>query len=99
MDTKQDVISRICKRLRIQNHMVSTGSTEPREFLLDVADQLGLGELVQGLDKPGIARVLVESFGTKWLPSYESRGSTVTKDGLIAIENVIVEVTLREENN
>lgn len=89
MESKQDVISRICLKLRIRDHKVSTGSTEPREFLLDVADQIGLSPLVQSLDKPGIAKVIVESFGEKWLPAYDSSGSTVTKLGLLAIERTV----------
>lgn len=89
MDTKQASISRICSVLKIADFYVSRGSTEPREFLLEVADQLGLLSLTSGLDKPGIGKLIVESAGELWLPAYDSRGSTVTKDGLLAIERAV----------
>lgn len=89
METKQDVILRICELLKIPAFAVSTGSTEPREFLLAVADQLGVLSLTTGLDKPGIGKLIVESSGQPWLPDYDSRGSTITKDGLLAIESVV----------
>lgn len=92
MDTKQDVILRTCALLKIPVFAVSAGSTEPREFLLAVADQLGLLSLTEGLDKPGIGKLILESAGQPWLPDYDSRGSTITKDGLCAIEQVVYEI-------
>ena len=89
METKQDVILRISELLKMPAFAVSTGSTEPREFLLAVADQLGVLSLTAGLDKPGIGKLIVESAGQPWLPDYDSRGSTITKDGLLAIERVV----------
>lgn len=83
------MILRICNLLKIPMFSVSTGSTEPREFLLAVADQLGLLASTTGLDKPGIGKLIVEGAGQPWLPDYDSRGSTITKDGLLAIERVV----------
>jgi hypothetical protein len=92
VETKQEIISQICNLLRIQVFSVSNGSSESREFLLRVADQIGLGPLVSDLDKPGIAKLIVESFGGTWLPSFESRGSTITKEGLKELERVISKI-------
>ena len=80
-------ISRI---LRIPEYQVSTGSTEPRDFLLAVASQLGMESSASQLDKPGIGKLVVESAGEIWLPEFESRGSTVTKFGLLAIERAVL---------
>lgn len=90
--TKADVVASICDDLRIPEFRLSTGSTESKEFLVAVADQIGLGATVAGLSKPEICRTIVESFGDQWLPDYESRGSTVTLKGLEAIERVILRV-------
>jgi hypothetical protein len=89
METKQKIMSRVCSILRIPEFFVSRGSSEPREFLLEVANQVGLQSQATGLDKPGIGKLIVESNGEAWLPDYDSRGSTVTKDGLLAIERVV----------
>ena len=85
MATKQQLIDATCDRLSIRRFSVSTGSTEPRAFLVAVIEQLGLQALTSGLDKPGLGRLIVEAGGRPWLPSYDSRGSTVTKRGLEAI--------------
>ena len=94
-ETKQTVIDRISLRLNIGDFKVSTGSTEPREFLVAVAEQFGLGEQAEKLDKPNIGKLIVESHGIKWQPNFDSRGSTVTKAGLLAIEEVVLTVTNR----
>lgn len=63
---------------------MSTGSTEPRKIFILVDQVLGLG-IDQHLDKPGLARAIVEAAGFDWSPAFESRGSTVTRDGLLAV--------------
>ena len=63
---------------------MSTGSTEPKGIFVAVNDYLGLG-LREELSKPDMARGIVESAGHRWLPDYESRGSTVTAAGLEAV--------------
>jgi hypothetical protein len=94
-ETKQTVIDRISSRLSIGTFQVSTGSTEPREFLLAVADQFGLREQAENLDKPNIGKLIVEAHGIKWQPDFDSSGSTITKAGLLAIEEVVLMVTNR----
>jgi hypothetical protein len=63
---------------------MSTGSTEPKELFVLVNDQYGLG-LNSRLRKPELARGIVESAGQIWHPDYESRGDTVTAEGLQAV--------------
>lgn len=82
-------MARVSLILRIPEFSVSRGSSEPRDFLLEVANQMGLLSQATLLDKPGIGKLIVESCGEPWLPRYDSRGSTVTKDGLLAIERVV----------
>lgn len=89
MKTKQDVMDAISNHLRIPHYQCSTGSTEPKEFLLAITNQMGLTNLTSGLDKVDLARLIVESSGKKWLPSYDSSGGTITKEGMIAIQESI----------
>lgn len=64
---------------------MSTGSTEPREIFVAINDELGLGLDAVEATKPEMARGIVERAGMKWLPTHESRGGTVTRDGLLAV--------------
>ena len=66
----------------------STGSTEPKELFIQIADCLGLG-IELNLNKPVLARQIVESSGAVWLPDYESTGSTVTLKGLLAVKSAV----------
>jgi hypothetical protein len=82
--TKADMVIEIAGCLGVESPKMSTGSTEPREILLLVNDVLGLG-LDRRLSKPELARAIVESAGFAWSPGFESRGSTVTREGLAAV--------------
>jgi hypothetical protein len=82
--TKGEVVERIADLLGIEAPRMSTGSSEPRSIFLDINNHLGLG-LDTRSGKPGLARGIVESSGAAWHPDYESRGSTITKAGLIAV--------------
>lgn len=85
MKTKQDIVEAISRLIGVHPApAMSTGSTEPKAILLFVNDRLGL-RLDPSLQKPELARGIVESTGDKWLPTYESRGGTVTKKGLSAV--------------
>lgn len=84
MTTKGDLVSRIADILGVPAPQMSTGSTEPKEIFLLVNEQFGLGLSTQ-LRKPQLAREIVESAGLPWHPDYESRGDTVTGDGLGAV--------------
>lgn len=92
MSTKQEIMDEICEFLGIPKMKLSTGSTEPKEFLLLVADQMGLIGIAAGEDKINIGKTIVEASGTLWLPEYESAGATITKEGLLAIQRSIESV-------
>jgi len=89
MSTKQSIMDEICRHLGIRTFKISTGSTEPKEFLLAVADQLGLTKLVQDQDKIQISKLIVEASGNLWLPEYDSTGATITKEGLLAVQRSV----------
>ena len=93
MSTKQDLIDEICKHLGIPSFPISTGSTEPKEFLLAVADQLGITGLSVGMDKQELGKLVVEASGELWLPDYDSTGGTITKEGLLAIKASVFKLT------
>jgi hypothetical protein len=88
LETKQQVMDAVNTHLGLPMTRVSTGSTEPREFLQRIVDLLGL-PLPERDDKPGLAKVVVEGAGLVWLPIYESRGSTVTLVGLKAVKEAV----------
>lgn len=88
METKQQVMDAVNTHLGLPMTKVSTGSTEPREFLQRIIDLLGL-PLFERDDKPGLAKCVVEGAGLVWLPIFESRGSTVTLLGLKAVRDAV----------
>ena len=79
---KADLVAAIAGEIGVATPHMSTGSTEPREIFELVNDTLGLR--LSGT-KPELARGIVEASGEAWLAEYESRGGTVTKDGLNAV--------------
>lgn len=85
---KDEIVVEIARLIGVDPPAMSTGSTEPRTIFVLVNDRLGLG-LDTRSDKPGLARAIVEASGDRWLPTYESRGSTVTKDGLYAVLHAV----------
>lgn len=88
MRYKVDYVWAISELIEIEMPHMSTGSTEPRELFAAVNEQLGLG-LPAGGTKPELARGIVESSGSPWLPNYESTGSTITLDGLKAVHAAV----------
>lgn len=87
--SKQEVVTAVCRIAGIPEWRVSSGSTEPRGFLLDVARRFDVP--IEGKEsKPELARIIVETSGQVWLPRDESQGSTVTLDGLLKIEKAVV---------
>jgi len=78
---KIDLIWEIANSLGAEPPRMSTGSTEPKEIFLLVNDSLGLG-LSTDLTKPEMAKGIVELAGLTWPATAESRGGTVTTDGL-----------------
>jgi hypothetical protein len=93
MTTKQELIDEICLHLGIPSYIISTGSTEPKEFLLAVADQLGITGLSLGMDKQELGKLIVEVSGELWLPDFDSTGGTITKEGLLAIKTSVLKLT------
>ncbi|MGI8792304.1 MAG: hypothetical protein ACR2H3_03885 [Acidimicrobiales bacterium] len=81
--TKGEIVHEIAVLLGVPTPRMSTGSTEPREIFDLVNDSLGLG--VVATTKPDLAKGIVEASGERWLPDFDSRGGTVTKDGLLAV--------------
>ena len=93
MSTKQEIIDSVCKHLKIRTYLISTGSTEPKEFLIAIADQLGITGLSVGMDKQELGKLIVEASGEPWLPDYDSTGGTITKEGLLAIKDSVLHLT------
>jgi hypothetical protein len=93
MSTKQEIIDSVCKHLKIGTYLISTGSTEPKEFLIAIADQLGITGLSIGMDKQELGKLIVEASGEPWLPDYDSTGGTITKEGLLAIKDSVLKLT------
>ena len=81
---KVDVVNQIAAMLRVPAPPMSTGSKEPRKIFQLINDRLGLG-LDETLVKQELARGIVEASGQTWHPDYDSRGGTVTKEGLFAV--------------
>ena len=88
MTTKADLVWSIAFRLGVEAPKMSTGSTEPREIFDIVNDVLGL-EIEGQNTKPEMARRIVEAAGLPWNAHFESRGGTVTKDGLQAVLDAV----------
>lgn len=85
---KSEVAHLITSKLGLPDVHFSTGSTEPKELFLQVANCLAID--ISGVNsKPTIARRIVEASGEIWLPDYESSGSTVTMDGLKAVHSAV----------
>jgi len=93
MSTKQEIIDSICSHLKIASFPISTGSTEPKEFLMAIADQLGIAGLSIGMDKQELGKLIVEASGELWLPDFDSTGGTITKEGLLAIKQSVLKLT------
>ena len=93
MKTKQDIIDEICAHLGISSFLISTGSTEPKEFLIAIADQLGITGLSVGMDKQELGKLIVEATGELWLPEFDSTGGTITREGLTAIKESVFRLT------
>lgn len=89
METKQDVMDDVNGHLELPSVRVSSGSTEPREFFERIIELLAV-PAPESTDKPGLGRAIVEGAGMPWLPTYESRGSTVTLEGLKAVREAVV---------
>ena len=79
--SKSELVAAIARELGVETPRMSTGSTEPKTIFLLVNESLGL-RLSETLTKPQLARAIVESAGNNWTATCESRGGTVTAEGL-----------------
>lgn len=85
---KVDVVQDIADALGIKAPPMSTGSTEPKEIFLLVNEAFGLGVPAK-TTKPELARSIVEASGQVWGAAYESRGGTVSLEGLLAVRRAV----------
>ena len=85
---KADIANQITDLLGLPNVQFSTGSSEPKDLFIQIAESLGLN-ISENQTKPTIARKIVESTGEIWHPDFESRGSTVTVEGLVAVHSAV----------
>ncbi len=86
--SKIQIANEITDLLRVDKVHFSTGSTEPKELFLLIVEALGLG-IEPSLQKPVMARRIVESAGLAWLPDHESTGGTVTLKGLEMVKSSV----------
>lgn len=85
---KSDVVRDIAAALGAEPPPMSTGSTEPKAIFCLVNEVLGLG-ISERKTKPELAKSIVEASGETWGASYESRGGTVTLEGLLAVRQAV----------
>ena len=81
---KQEILNQIAAILNHPGWKVSSGSTEPRNAFVDIAENIGV-PITRHDSKRSIARSIVESWGMDWYPTYESTGETITRLGLSAV--------------
>ena len=86
--TKKEIVDEIARLIGVASPPLSTGSTEPREIFEHINRELGLG-IDRASSKPEYAREIVERAGIIWSPDCESRGSTVTFNGLRLVLNAV----------
>jgi hypothetical protein len=79
--TKAEINDEISRLIGIRPPHISTGSTESKDLFKAINQILGLG-IDRRESKPELARHICESAGVAWDPSCESRGSTVTRNGM-----------------
>ena len=86
--TKEEVANQITDLLGVPKVHFSTGSTEPKELFVQIAESLGI-DISEDSTKPGIAKKIVESTGELWHVEHESSGSTITLKGLKAVQSAV----------
>lgn len=89
MITKQQIMDDTSGLLGIRKFQVSTGSTEPKEFFIEVINALGIGGDLSGCGKQELAKFIVESSGSVWKIEFDSTGATVTTAGLMAVQKSV----------
>jgi hypothetical protein len=87
-ELKADLVTEIAELLQVEDPGLSTGSTEPKSILQKANEILGLGAPKQST-KPRLAQHIVECAGFPWRSTFESRGSTITREGLVAVRDAL----------
>ena len=86
--SKEELIKEISELLGVPPFKVSTGSTEPKDLFIVISDFLGLA-ISNKLQKPEMARQIVELSGGNWNSDCESTGGTVTHLGLEKVRDAV----------
>jgi hypothetical protein len=93
-ETKQEILDDIASMLRLPRWRVSTGSTEPREALVDIANALSV-PVSRRSSKPEIAAAIAHAGGQSWDASCDSAdtpsggGGTITHEGLRRVRSAV----------
>lgn len=90
--TKAEFNDAISLLLGIQPPPMSTGSTESKMLFVRMNEVLGLG-LDSRMSKQRLARAICEVAGEAWSPMCESRGGTITTEGLSTVYNALLRIT------
>jgi hypothetical protein len=94
--TKQEILDQIATLIGHGGWRVSSGSTEPRLALAEIAESIGV-PISANESKRSIAKSIVESWGMEWYPTYESAGETITRHGLTAVLEAVTLATKKDE--
>ena len=96
--SKEELIIEIALMLDIPSPKLSTGSTEPKELFMLINDLLGLA-IPSNIQKPDMAKQIVELSGGTWTLDCESTGGTVTHLGLQKVRDAVSFFTMSEKKD
>ena len=96
--SKEELIIEIALMLDIPSPKLSTGSTEPKELFMLINDLLGLA-IPSNVQKPDMAKQIVELSGGTWTLDCESAGGTVTHLGLQKVRDAVSFFTMSEKKD
>jgi hypothetical protein len=96
--SKEELILEIALMLEIPSPKLSTGSTEPKELFMLINDLLGLA-IPSNIQKPDMAKQIVELSGGTWTLDSESTGGTVTHLGLQKVRDAVSFFTMSENKD
>lgn len=85
---KPEIVRSIADLLGVPAPPSATGSREPKKILELVNDHLGLG-FDNKLSKPELAEDIVQAAGLTWTPECWSRPQTLTRRGLLRVEEAV----------
>lgn len=85
---KEDIVKSIADLLGVPMPPMANGSREPKKILELVNDQLSLG-FENRLSKPELAEAITKAAGLTWTPDCWSRPQTLTRVGLLRVEEAV----------